>query len=113
MPDVRFDDVLTATVTENDSWITIDPRFIDVCEPASIAVCGCVPDLPVLVGAVVQDDRIRVRLGQRQTDEPVRLVIRLTGTRKGFRGHRFPERTREQFVANEAYLRSHYPGAGQ
>jgi hypothetical protein len=105
--------VLTATVTDPETWLTIDYRFVDVCDRGTIQVCGCVPDLPVLVGAVVQDDRIRVRLGQRQTDEPVRLVIRLTGTRKGFRGHRFPERTREQFVANEAYLRSHYPGAGQ
>jgi hypothetical protein len=112
-PDVRFDDLITATVTDRETWLTIDYRFIDVCEPGTIQVCGCVPDLPVLVGAVVDHDRLRVRLGPRDTDEPVRLVIRLTAIRRGFAGHRFPDRTREQFLANERFLQSAYPGAGR
>jgi hypothetical protein len=112
-PDVRFDDVLSATVADADTWLSIDPKFLDVCEAGTIQVCGCVPDVPVLVGAVVDHDRIRVRLGPRETDEPVKLVIRLSGIRRGFANHRFPDRTREQFEANERFLRSAYPGAGR
>jgi hypothetical protein len=104
---------MTVRISQSDSYVAIDPRFIDVCEPGSIAVCGCVPAVPVLVGATVVCDRLRIRLGPHDQLDPVELVIRLTGIRRGFAGHRFPDRTREQFIANEAYLRSHYPGAGQ
>jgi len=41
---------------------------------------------------------------------PVNVCIRLTGIRKGFAGLRFPDRTREQFLANEKHIRSAYPG---
>jgi hypothetical protein len=112
-PDVRFDDVLTATVTGPDTWLSIDPKFLDVCEPGTVQVCGVVPDVPIAVGAAVVDDRVRVRLPRRKTTSPVQLVIRLTGIRRGFGGHRFPDRTREQFEANERFLRSAYPGAGR
>jgi hypothetical protein len=112
-PDVRFDDVLTATVTGPDTWLSIDPKFLDVCEPGTVQVCGVVPDVPIAVGAAVVDDRVRVRLPRRKTTSPVQLVIRLTGIRRGFGGHRFPDRTREQFLANERFLQSAYPGAGR
>ena len=111
MPEVRFDDVITATVVEEDTLLPIDPRFMEVCEPGSVQVCGCAPDLPVAVGAVVEDDAVRVRLGARGEDQRVNLAIRLTGIRKGFNSHRFPDRTEEQFLANEEFIRSAYPGA--
>jgi hypothetical protein len=44
-----------------------------------------------------------------QTDEEVRLVISLRGTRRGFRGVRFPNATREQFDANERFLKMRNP----
>jgi hypothetical protein len=109
-PDVRFDDVLSVSVSAPDTWVLIDFRFLEVCEPGSVQVCSCVPDVPVLVGAAVDGDRVRVRLGPRDTADPVRLVIRLTGIRKGFRGQRFPDRTRDDFDANERFLRSAHPG---
>jgi len=111
MPEVRFDDVMTATVTDRETLLAIDPKYLEVCEPGSVQVCGCVPDLPVLVGATVVDGQIRVRIGARDDDQPVTLTIRLTGIRKGFHGQRFPDRTEAQFVANEAFIRSAYPGA--
>lgn len=113
MPEVRFDDIIHATVMDKDSYVPIDPRLVDVCEPDSLAVCGCVPDVPVLVGAIVECGGIRVRLGGRKRKTPVTLTIRLTGIRKGFAGTRFPSRTREQFIANERFLQSAYPGAGR
>ena len=112
MPEVRFDDVMTATVVEDETCLTIDPKFLEVCEPGSVQVCGCVPDQPIPVGAVVENDRVRVRLGARSEDH-VNLVIRLTGLRKGFNGQRFPNRTEEQFQANEEFIRSAYPGGGE
>jgi hypothetical protein len=111
MPEVRFDDVMAATVVEDETLLTIDPKFTEVCEPGSVQVCGCVPDLPVLVGAVVENDAVRVRLGAREADRPVTLTIRLTGIRKGFRSQRFSDRTEGQFLANEEFIRSAYPGA--
>ena len=65
MPEVRFDDVMTATVVDDETHLAIDPRFMEVCEPGTVRVCGCVPDLPVLVGAVVENDAVHVRLGTR------------------------------------------------
>lgn len=111
MPEVRFDDVMMATVTDSETLLAIDPKYLEVCEPDSVRVCGCVPDFPVLVGATVADGQVRVRLGARDDDQPVTLTVRLTGIRKGFHRHRFPDRTEEQFLANEAFIRSAYPGA--
>lgn len=112
MPEVRFDDVMTASVGEDETRLPIDPKFLEVCELGSVQVCGCVPDLPIPVGAVVENDTVRVRLGVRSDDRSVNLVIRLTGVRKGFTSQRFPNRTEEQFVANEAFIRSAYPAGG-
>ena len=102
---------MTATVVEAETFLPIDPKFMEVCEPGSVQVCGCVPDLPVPVGATVEDGTVRVRMGARGEDSPVVLAIRLTGIRKGFRSQRFPNRTEEQFLANEEFIRSAYPGA--
>ena len=113
MPEVRFDDVMTATVVEDETLLPIDPQFLEVCEPNCVQVCGCVPDLPIPVGAVVENDTIRVRLGARSDEQSVNLVIRLTGIRKGFSSQRFPNRTEEQFLANEEFIRSAYPGGSE
>jgi len=111
MPEVRFDDVMSATIVDTETVLAIDPKFIEVCEPGSVQVCGCVPDVPVLVGAVVENNAVRVRLGAREADDPVTLTIRLTGIRRGFHSHRLPDRTKAQFLANEEFIRSAYPGA--
>lgn len=103
-PEVRFDDVMTVMVSQKDTCVRIDPKFLEVCEPGSVQVCGCVPDLPVLVGAVTEAGRVRLRFAEEKPGQDVRLTIRLTGIRKGFKGQRFPDRTREQFEANERFL---------
>jgi hypothetical protein len=105
--------VLTAEISKCDQYVPLDPRFIEVCEPDSLQVCGIVPDLPVAIGAVVEAAGVRVRVGKRKITTPIQVVIRVTGIRKGFVGHRFPDRTRKQFLANERFIRSAYPGAGR
>lgn len=93
-----------------DTDIQIDPKYLEVCEPGSVEVCGCALDLPVAVGAVVEGTVVRLRFGGDQPKMAVRAVIRLTGIRKGFAGLRFPDRTATQFEANERFIRSAYPG---
>jgi hypothetical protein len=105
---VRFNDVLVVEVSAQDTRISIDPRFLEVCAPGSVEVSACQPDAPVLVGARVDGDDVVIRFAQ-QNDTVVRLVISLTGIRKGFSGLRFPDRTRRQFEANERFIRSAYP----
>lgn len=108
-PEVRFDDVLVATIPKIDGCLPIDPRFLEVCEAGTVEACGCVVDAPVLVGATVEGCHVRVRFAEENPLERVRLVVRLTGIRRGFRGHRFPDRTPAQFEANERFIRSAYP----
>lgn len=106
-PQVRFNDVLTAGVVEKETLIPIDPHYIEVCEPGSLLVDGCVPDEPVAIGAKVVGENVRIRLS-RKPKKPIGVVIRLTGIRKGFRGLRFTPKTKAQFVANEAVIRKAY-----
>jgi len=108
-PEVRFDDVMVAKVAKANTYLPIDPRFLEVCAANSVQVCGCVPDVPVLVGAVVEGDKVRVQFAKEDPNQIVQVVIRLTGVRRGFLGHRFPDRTRAQFEANERFIRSAYP----
>ena len=109
-PEVRFDDVMVVKIAKANTYVPIDPRFLEVCEAGSVQVCGCTPDIPVLIGAAVEGSKVHVRIAQSDPNQIVQVVIRLTGIRKGFRGLRFPDRTRAQFEANERFIRSAYPG---
>lgn len=109
MPEVRFDDVMVVAMPQHDQEIAIDRRFVLVCEPGTIEVCGVVADKPAIVGARAHGDRIRIEFASQHPQHAVRLVLRLTGIRRGFAGKRFPARTREQFEANERFIASAYP----
>jgi hypothetical protein len=109
-PEVRFDDVTRLRVPQENANFPIDPKYTEVCEPGSVEVCGCVPDMPVVVGASAEDGRVYLRFAKQRPDRTVQIVIRLTGVRKGFAGTRFPDRTREQFESNERFIRSAYNG---
>ena len=108
MPEIRFDDVMVASIPQTNTCLSVDSKYLAVCAAGTVQVCGCVPDAPVLVGAVVDGDKIRVQFADQRAESQVKLVLRLTGIRKGFVGHRLPDRTREQFEANERFIRSAY-----
>jgi hypothetical protein len=108
-PEVRFDDVMVVRVPQRDARLSLDVRYVEVCAKDTVQVCGCVPDLPVLVGASVDGGEVQLRFAEQRPDLSVRLVIRLTGIRRGFTGYRFPDRSRVQFEANERFIRSAYP----
>ena len=82
----------------------IDPRFVKVCERDTIEVCGFSVDGAVAVGARARNGRVTVSHSG-VPGNTMRIVLRLTGIRKGFKGVRFPERTRDEFMANEAWLK--------
>jgi hypothetical protein len=110
MPEVRFDDVQIALVeiSKTVSYIPLDPKYLEVCEPYSFEAWAS-SRKPVAIGCCVEDGSVRLELN----DEPIvplRVAIRLTGIRKGFRGLRFPDRTQEEFEANERFIQSAYPG---
>lgn len=104
-PEVRFDDVMTVHTGAADALFMVDPKFLEVCEPGSLEVCGTASDLPVMVGAKVEGENVRVRVKGNDEGAEVRVVIRLTGIRRGFAGLRFPDRTAEEFEANERFLK--------
>jgi hypothetical protein len=110
MPEVRFDEVMRCTVSGTDlHTFDIDPRYLEVCEPGSVEVCGCVAQQPVNSHAYADGAKVRIRLADDVGTTIV--VVRLTGVRKGFSGERFPDRTEEQFVENEKFINSAYPPA--
>jgi len=100
---------MTVRTSETDLAVPIDPRYIEVCERDSIKVCGCVPDKPVMVGAAVEGGAVLLEIAQPIPPREVEVTLRLTGIRKGFAGLRFPDRTKEEFEANEAFIKSAQP----
>jgi len=108
MPEVRFDDIMVVEIPQRNQEIPIDFRFVEVCEKGSLEVCGFASDKPVALKAKVVGDKVQLEFEQ-EKEEKIRIVLRLTGIRRGFAGKRFPRRTREQFLANEAFINSAYP----
>lgn len=113
-PEVRFDDVFQVQSQPGTTTrVAVDPRFVEVCERGTLAVDSVVTNRPAAVGASVDTDGIVCIQTDREFEPPAKFTVRVTGIRRGFAGKRFPNRSREQFNANERFLRSAYPGAGQ
>jgi hypothetical protein len=106
-PEVNFNDRLIIIVRQAETLVPIDPHLIEVCAKDSIE-CLCQSDEAVCVGAIVVDGHVRLRVPAASTENPIRVVIRLLGIRRGFADLRFPDRTREQFESNERFLQSAY-----
>lgn len=99
-PDVRFEDVVRIPITGAVTCAAIDPRFIAVCEPGSIDVISVSSPLPALVGALVKGDQLIVRVSG---NLPPFVIVTLSGIRAGNRGLRFPRKTRDQMLRNNAF----------
>lgn len=91
-----------------EAFATIDPKFLAVCDDNTLEVAGWSTDIPILVGAQVDGNMVRIRFPEDHPEEKVRLVLRFTGIRRGFSGLRFPDRTEEQFEANERFIKMAY-----
>lgn len=100
---MRFEDVVRIRITGPITTTKIDPRFIEVCEPGSINAISVTSPLPSLIGAAVDHDRIVVRI---QGNLPPYVIVTLSGIRAGHYGFRFPRKTRDQMLRNNAFWSS-------
>ena len=96
-------------VTGATTKVSIDDRFLAVCEPDSMVVTGIVGDKAGAVGAVVEEDEVILSAWPLPCLRPTKATLKLTGVRKGFRNLDMPERSKEQFTANEKFINSAYP----
>jgi len=78
-------------------------------EPASMVIPGIPGDRAGSVGAVVEKNNIILSAWPLSFLRPKRVTLKLTGVRKGFKRYDMPERSREQFIANEEFINSAYP----
>lgn len=108
--EVLFEFVMRDVSLEGANTVArIDDRFLAVCEPDSMTVTGISGDRAGSVGAVVEKNNVILSAWPLSFLRPSKVTLKLTGTRKGFRGFDMPERSKEQFIANENFINSAYP----
>ena len=96
-PQVRFEDVVRVPLTGPVTVHPIDRTFVDVCEPGSLLVVGLSTPRPVLVGAEVDDNLLRISVTGAVPDY---AVVKLSGIRAGRNAVRFTRYTEEQMHKN-------------
>ncbi len=109
MPEVRFDDITDVKITGRVTRQRIDPKFSLVCELQTMQIISVVGDRGPVVCARVEGDEMVIEVPRWPGSRPRNVVVRLSAIRKGFLGMRFPNRTENQFIHNEAFLNSAYP----
>lgn len=108
--EVLFEFVMRDVPLEGAKTIArIDDRFLAVCEPDSMTVTGVSGDRAGSVGAVVEENNVILSAWPISFLRPTKVTLKLTGVRKGFKHLDMPERSKEQFIANEKFINSAYP----
>lgn len=108
--EVLFEFVMrNVPITGSQTRARIDDRFLAVCEPDSMVITGVTGDRAGSVGAVVEANEVVLSAWPLSFLRPTKVNLKLTGIRKGFKHLDMPERSREQFVANEKFINSAYP----
>lgn len=102
MPEVRFEDVMVFSLGRDKRSMSkrIDGTFLKVCEDNSIQPVGVVPSRPVKVGAYVKDEKVFVEVDEA---DPVDVVVKISGLRRGMGQRRFASHTREEMLKNNAF----------
>ena len=108
--EVLFEFVMRDVPVVGPKTVTrIDDRFLAVCEPDSMTITGVAGDRAGSVGAVVEKNNVVLSAWPLSFLRPNKVTLKLTGVRKGFKHLDMPERSREQFIANEKFINSAYP----
>lgn len=108
--EVLFEFVMrNVSLVGSKTVVPIDDRFLAVCEPKSMVITGVAGDRAGSVGAVVEENNVILSAWPFSFLRPTKVTLKLTGVRKGFKSHDMPERSREQFIANENFINSAYP----
>jgi hypothetical protein len=108
-----FEDVVDVPINAIVTEQPIDDVFLKVCGPGTIQSVSAVPNHPIMVGAQVIRDRLRI-----EVDPPEKLrhdlhvIVKLSGRQKGDKtGVRFGRYTREQMERNrDFWKRAHSDG---
>jgi|11BtaG_2_1085332.scaffolds.fasta_scaffold20222_3 hypothetical protein len=108
--EVLFEFVMrNVSLVGSKTVVAIDDRFLKVCEPDSMVITGVTGDKAGSVGAVVEKNNVILSAWPLSFLRPTKVTLKLTGIRKGFKRYDMPERSREQFIANEEFINSAYP----
>ena len=108
--EVLFEFVMRDVPLEGAKTVArIDDRFLAVCERDSMVVTGISGDRSGSVGAVVEENNVILSAWPLPFLRPSKVTLKLTGVRKGFKHLDMPERSKEQFIANEKFINSAYP----
>lgn len=108
--EVLFEFVMrNVPLTGAETRARIDDRFLAVCEPDSMVITGLTGDRAGSVGAIVEANEVVLSAWPLSFLRPTKVTLKLTGVRKGFKHLDMPERSREQFEANERFINSAYP----
>tara|TARA_R110001606_G_scaffold843_1_gene3228 strand:+ start:466 stop:1530 length:1065 start_codon:yes stop_codon:yes gene_type:complete len=108
--EVLFEFVMRDVPVVGPKTVTrIDDRFLAVCEQDSMTITGVAGDRAGSVGAVVEENNVILSAWPLSFLRPKKVTLKLTGVRKGFKHLDMPERSREQFIANEKFINSAYP----
>jgi len=106
-PDVRFEDTV---VVNRPKWkrkwtVRTCGRFKSVVSDGTLEVVSYTADKPSPVGFTINDEGyLECETTYNPFTRPDRIVVRLTGIRRGFLGVRFESRTKMEFEANERRL---------
>lgn len=113
-PEVRFEDTVVVPVGGVETRLPVDYRFVEVCAPGSVQVVGYAADKAVRVQVTLEVELgaayLVVRCSVWPWRRPRRVTVRLSGLRRKFEQVRFPAKTKEQFEANEIFIKNFYEG---
>lgn len=101
-PQVRFEDVLQVTITGPETVYALAREFVDICELNSLSVVGLTAPIPVMLGAEIDDNLLRVRVAGELPDY---VIVKVSGLRAGHSELRFPRYSETQMKKNDAFWR--------
>ena len=116
-PEVWFDDVISAAVCGESTYIMLDPLFCETVEPGSIRVTSLTPSSPAMCGARVEPRSPERHLSMVVVEcsapvgrypLPTSVTICVRGIRRGRSGVRFRKFDNEQMRRNDEFWRSAY-----
>ena len=83
----------------------LDNKYKSVCEPGTLDVISVTSDKPVAVGVSINNNAdLSIKTSFFPWRRPTRLVVKISGIRRGFNNVRFEEKNQKEFDANERRL---------
>jgi hypothetical protein len=104
MPEVRFEDVVSIETKGRLSVnYKIDEEFMFICEEDSIEAIGYTTSSPCLCGLKIEEGFLKIEF---KVSIPEKIIVKISGLRKGRRHTRFPVFTEEEMNKNTRFWSS-------